>query len=130
MVYEKKKPGRKRKLLESFEIPLIPEGETEQTVNEQHSQLIAFCKTNKQDVMLVRQLMDGTFPKRRKTILEDNERVWKTLKDYPPLTRGNGSEVRKQQQQSITHLLKMAAMRLSKCQSKISTLVGLEITKF
>ncbi|XP_028407431.1 uncharacterized protein LOC114530050 [Dendronephthya gigantea] len=93
-VYEKRKPGRKRKLLESSEIPLIPAGETEETVNEQHSQLKAFCKTNKQDVMLVRQLMDGTFPKRRKTILEDNERVWKTLKNYPPLTRGNGSEIK------------------------------------
>ena len=94
LVYEKKKAGRKRKILESSEIvPPIPEGESENTINEQHAQLVAFCKSNKQDVMLVRQLMDGTFPKRRKTVIEENERVWKILKDYPPLAKGKGIEV-------------------------------------
>lgn len=94
LVYERKKAGRKRKILESSEIvPAIPEGESEHTINEQHDQLLAFCKRNKQDVILVRQLMDGTFPKRRKIIIEESERVWKILKDYPPFAKGKGNEV-------------------------------------
>ena len=46
LVYENKKAGRKRKILESSEIvPPIPDGESEQTINEQHAQLVAFCKS-------------------------------------------------------------------------------------
>jgi hypothetical protein len=94
LVYENKKAGRKRKILESSEIiPPIPDGESEQTINKQHAQLVAFCKSNKQDLLLVRQSMDGTFPKRRETVIEENERVWKILKDYPPLAKGRGIEV-------------------------------------
>ena len=46
--------GRKRKLVEPSQIiPAIPEGETDVTINEQRDQLVAFCKSNKQDMMLV-----------------------------------------------------------------------------
>ncbi len=85
LVYKKKKAGRKRKIVESLEIvPPIPEGESENTINEQHAQLVAFCKSNKQDVMLVRQLMDGTFPKRRKTVIEETKGFGKSSKIIHP----------------------------------------------
>jgi len=38
-------------------------------------------------------LMDATFPLRRREILTNNLRVWKLLKEYPPLENGNGNEV-------------------------------------
>ena len=37
--------------------------------------------------------MDTTFPFRRRDVLLNNVRVWKLLKEYPPLENGNGSEV-------------------------------------
>ncbi|CAB3998229.1 Hypothetical predicted protein [Paramuricea clavata] len=92
--YQKAKPGRKRKSDEALNLPEMPEGETDETIQEHLTSLQAFCKTGKQDVLLVRQLMDVTFPKRRRDIIENNERVWKVVKDYPPLTKGKGNEVK------------------------------------
>jgi hypothetical protein len=49
-------------------LPETPEGKTDETIEEHLNRLQAFCKTGKNDIVLVRQLMDATFPKRRRDI--------------------------------------------------------------
>lgn len=90
----KGKPGRKRKSKQGEQIytavPAIPEGETEETIEMVHQELKDLCKSGRGDLNKINQLMDATFPKRRRDILTKNLRVWDLLKQYPPLQEKKG----------------------------------------
>ena len=89
----KVKCGRKKVQSPASTIPAIPDGETDDTLDEQKKELKELCSRGSPDLRKVKQLMDATFPIRRKSILTDNMRVWELLKDYPPLEFNSGSEV-------------------------------------
>ena len=90
----KGKPGRKKQVLAANIIPGIPDSETVDTLQDQNQQIQQKCCKGSPDLSTIRMLMDATFPLRRREILTNNLRVWKLLKEYPPLENGNGNEVR------------------------------------
>lgn len=89
----KGKPGRKKQQSASSTVPAIPDGETMDTLEEKKKHLQECCKEGAPDLKAIRQLMNSTFPLRRREVLMTNVRVWKLLKDYPPLENSTGSEV-------------------------------------
>ena len=89
----KGKPGLKKQVSKASVVPGIPEGETIDTLEEQKQQLQEICHKGSPDLSTLHMLMDTTFPLRRRDVLLNNVRVWKLLKEYPPLENGNGSEV-------------------------------------
>jgi len=89
----KVKCGRKKVQSPMSTIPAIPDGETDDSLNEQKKELKELCLRGSPDLRKVKHLMDTTFPIRRKSILTANMRVWELLKDYPPLEFNSGSEV-------------------------------------
>ncbi len=52
-----------------------------------------FRKPGTQDLAQVKNLMDYTYPKRRRDVILDNTRVWKLLQDYPFLKDDKGTQV-------------------------------------
>lgn len=89
----KGKPGRKRKSLNHASIPDIPEGETEETMEDQRKEIIKIHRNGTQDLPRIKTLMNNTFPKRRRNVLQDNARIWQILEDYPCLKDDKGIEV-------------------------------------
>lgn len=95
VVVTKGKPGRKRKQPKNSTVPDIPEGETEETMEEHRKKLVnLFRKGGTRDLVQVKNLMDNTYPKRRKDVLLKNIRVWKLLQDYPFLKDDKGIQVK------------------------------------
>ena len=92
IVVPKGKPGRKKTKIAPA-LPQFPEGETEETLNEQRKQLVKMCSQGSQDLVRVKALMDNAFAKRRKDIILNDTRVWMILRDYPVLKNGKGVEV-------------------------------------
>jgi len=97
----KGKPGRKKQVLAANIIPGIPDGETVDTLQDQKQQIQQKCREGSPDLSTIRMLMDATFPLRRREILTNNLRVWKLLKEYPPLENGNGNEIRAELQRIL-----------------------------
>lgn len=92
-VQPKGKPGRKKKAGLSAVIPGIPEGETEDTIQEAIVQLKA-CKKDNPDLVQIRQLIDNTFCLRRRYVLSgSSEFIPNVLKEYSPLKDPRGTEV-------------------------------------
>ena len=89
----KAKPGRKKKVVKSCVLPPIPEGETLQTLESHRLKLLDMTRKGIKDLGATKQLMDLTFPKRRRNIIEDNTRVWKILEEYPCLKDDKGIQV-------------------------------------
>lgn len=89
----KGKPGRKKQQSATSIVPAIPDGETAETPEEKKKLLQESCQESSSDLKLLRQLMNSTFPLRRREVLLTNVRVWKLLKEYPPLESSTGSEV-------------------------------------
>jgi len=91
---QKGKPGRKKKTPHpSAIIPAIPEGETDDTYQEQKKRIGVEWKKSKKDYNLLRDLMASTFPMRRREILTKNLRVWKIMEDFPNFGSSMGNEV-------------------------------------
>jgi hypothetical protein len=88
----KGKPGRKRNIAKHMEIPAIPDGESVATLQFQQKDLKEACETGQKDLQYQRQMMDNTFPLRRREVVLEDVRVWKLLKEYPPLAEGQGNE--------------------------------------
>ena len=89
----KNKPGRKRKSLSyTCNIPYIPEGETEETIETQRKEMMKINMNGTQDFPKMKLLMDNTFPKQRRDVLQDSVRVWKILEEYPCLKEAKGVE--------------------------------------
>ena len=89
----KGKPGRKKKQLAATIAPTLPDGQTSEALEEQKKQIVECCQEGSPDLRLVHQLMDSTFPLRRREVLLNNARVWELLKEYPPLGNSIGTEV-------------------------------------
>ena len=95
IVVLKRKPGRKRKQENDNLVPAIPEGETEETMEAHRLKLVdMFRKGGAQALMKVKNLMDNTYPKRRRDVLLNNTRVWKLVQDYPFLKDDKGIQVK------------------------------------
>ena len=92
-VPSKGKPGRKKKQSAATIVPALPDGETSEALEEQKKQIVACCQEGSPDLHLVYQLMDTTFPLRRREVLLNNARVWELRKEYPPLGNSTGTEV-------------------------------------
>ena len=91
---QKGKPGRKKKTPHpSAIIPAIPEGETDDTYQEQKKRIGMEWKKSKKDYNLLRDLMASTFPMRRRKILTKNLRVWKIMEDFPNFGSSMENEV-------------------------------------
>ena len=94
IVIPKGKPGRKKTKVAVVDVlPPFPDGETDETLEEQRKQLVQLYNHGSQDLRKVKVLMDNTFPKRRRDVVEHNTRVWKILHDYPFLKNAKGIEV-------------------------------------
>lgn len=89
----KAKPGRKKKVVKSCVLPPIPEGETLQTLESHRLKLLDMTRKGIKNLDAAKQLMDLTFPKRRRNVIEDNTRVWKFLEEYPCLKDDKGTQV-------------------------------------
>ena len=89
----KVKCGRKRAQSPTTIIPAIPDGETDDTLDEQKKELQELCSRGSPDVRKVRHLMDTTIPIRRERVVTENVRVWELVKEYLPLEFNSGSEV-------------------------------------
>ena len=86
VVVPKGKAGRKKmKQEEREELPMLPEGETEKTLEAHRNQLVQMFNEGSKDLTKVKVLMENTFPKRRKDVVVNHTRVWKLVKDYPYL---------------------------------------------
>ena len=83
MVVPKGKPGRKKKQGENNTVLVIPDGETNETLEIQRQKLVEMFRKGSRDSVQVKVLMDNTYPKRRRDVLLENTRVWKLLQDYP-----------------------------------------------
>ena len=95
IVIPKGKPGRKKiKVAVVDVLPPFPDGETDETLEEQRKQLVQSCNHGSQDLQKVKVLMDNTFGKQRRDVLEHNTQVWKILHDYSFLENAKGIEVR------------------------------------
>ena len=90
IVIPKGKPGRKKT---KTTLPSLPEGETEETLEEQRRKLIHLFNNGSQDFQKVKVLMDNTFTKRRQDVIINDARVWKIIRDYPFLKNAKGVEV-------------------------------------
>ena len=90
IVIPKGKPGRKKT---KATLPSLPEGETEETSEEQRKKLIHLFNNGSQDFQKVKVLMDNTFAKRRQDVIKNDARVWKIVRDYPFLKNAKGVEV-------------------------------------
>lgn len=90
----KGKPGRKKKEKASSAVPSLPEGETEESIDQQVEELkdIYRERNGAIDLGRVREIMDNTFARRRQAVIEQNERVWKVLQDYPAFKDNKGNE--------------------------------------
>lgn len=94
VVIPKGKPGRKKtKKDNQISLPSIPDGETEETLENQRKQLVEMFNQGSHDLVKIKVLMDNTFPQRRRDVLVSNTRVWKLLHDYPFLKNARGVEV-------------------------------------
>ena len=86
VVVPKGKAGRKKmKQEEREELPMLPEGETEKTLEAHRNQLVQMFNEGSKVLTKVKVLMENTFPKRRKDVVVNHTRVWKLVKDYPYL---------------------------------------------
>ena len=65
----KAKPGRKKKVVKSCVLPPTPEGETFQTLESHCLKLLDMTRKGIKDLGATKQLMDLTFPKRRRNII-------------------------------------------------------------
>lgn len=92
IVIPKGKPGRKKTKIVST-LPSFPEGETEETLEEQRKQLVQMSNQGSQDLTRIKVLMDNTFAKRRRDVLLNDTRVWMIVRDYPFLKNSKGVEV-------------------------------------
>lgn len=80
IVIPKGKPrSKKTKILSTF--PSLPEGETEDTLEEHRKQLVQMCNQGSQDLVKIKVPMDNTFPKRTKDVLLNGTRVWMIVRD-------------------------------------------------
>lgn len=93
MVVPKGKPGRKKKQGKNNTVPVIPDGETNETLEIQRQKLVEMFRKGSRDSVQVKVLMDNTYPKRRRDVLLENTRVWKLLQDYPFLKDDKGIQV-------------------------------------
>lgn len=66
-------------------IPPLDEGETEETIKEKMTQLRRICRLPKPDPAMVKSLMLGTYPLRRKMAIEGTESAESLVKMFPPL---------------------------------------------
>ena len=64
----KGKPGRKKTKIVST-LPIYPDGETEETLEEQRKQLAQMFDQGSQDLARIKVLMDNTFARRRRDVL-------------------------------------------------------------
>lgn len=92
IVIPKGKPGRKKTKIVST-LPIYPDGETEETLEEQRKQLAQMFDQGSQDLARIKVLMDNTFARRRRDVLLNDTRVWMIVRDYPFLKNGKGVEV-------------------------------------
>ena len=92
IVIPKGKPGRKKTKVATA-LPSLPEGETEETLEDQRKQLINSFNHGSQDLQKVKVLMDNTYAKRRRDVIQNDTRVWKIVQDYPFLKSAKGVEV-------------------------------------
>lgn len=92
IVIPKGKPGRKKTKIMST-LPIYPDGETEETLEEQRKQLAQMFDQGSQDLARIKVLMDNTFARRRRDVLLNDTRVWMIVRDYPFLKNGKGVEV-------------------------------------
>ena len=83
----------RRRWLKAVSFPQIPEGETLQTLPSYCLKLLDMTQKGIKDLGATKQLMDLTFPKHRRNVIEDNTRVWKILEEYPCLKDGRGIQV-------------------------------------
>ena len=62
---------------------------------QQDAKLLSESKNNHPNPSTIKNLMENTFPLRRKEVITTNPRVWQLLRDYPPLgeDKGNGLHV-------------------------------------
>ena len=93
MVVPKGKPGRKKKQGKNNTVPVIPDGETNETLEIQRQKLVEMFRKGSRDSVQVKVLMDNTYPKQRRDVLLENTRVWKLLQDYPFLKDDKGIQV-------------------------------------
>lgn len=90
----KQKPGRKSRTGKKMvEVPAFPLEETEASLEEHHKELEALTKTKPFHVHRARQLMELTYPLRRREIVINNSHVWQIMKQYPCLAENRGAEV-------------------------------------
>lgn len=76
MVVPKGKPGRKKKQGENNTVLVIPDGETNETLEIQRQKLVEMFRKGSRDSVQVEVLMDNTYPKRRRDVLLENTRVY------------------------------------------------------
>lgn len=88
----KGKPGCKKVSSKKPIIRIIPDGETEETLENQRKKLVEMYRKGTQDLSQVKLLMDNTFSKRRRDVLLG--RVWKVLQDYPFLKDDKGIQMK------------------------------------
>ena len=92
----KAKPGRKKTKASSKSaatIPIIPEGETEETLEYQRQQLVDMHRNGDEDMSKVNQMMESTYPLRRRKLLLEHTRAWQLLQDYPWFKDCRGHQV-------------------------------------
>jgi hypothetical protein len=70
-----------------FNIPEIPEDQTEEILEEKVNELKKICRATRPDQSTVQTLMIETFPIRRKAVIEGTEGLDLLLKRYPPLEK-------------------------------------------
>jgi hypothetical protein len=70
----------------------MPEGDTPETIAEMQKELKELCKSGSSDRDKIRQLMESTFPQRRRDVLTLNVKVLDLVKQYPPLEERKGTE--------------------------------------
>lgn len=92
IVIPKGKPGRKKTKIMST-LPIYPDGETEETLEEQRKQLAQMFDQGSQDLARIKVLMDNTYARRRRDVLLNDTRVWMIVRDYPFLKNGKGKGV-------------------------------------
>ena len=91
----KREPGQKKKATHpSAVIPAIPEGVTEDTYTDQRKRTTdEWSKKSNKDYNLIKDLMNDTYPMRRREILTKNLRVWEILDQFPNFASKSGGEV-------------------------------------